>query len=175
MVEYKHPRVPETLQLLEVKMYAELMLKICSTCKIEKTPSEFYGRKISPDGLAYICKECDDRRHVEYRNANKALLAEKQKQWRDNNKSHIRAIKRKSKFGINKEEQDAMLESQNHCCAICNKHESKCRRVLAIDHDHRTNKIRGLLCDNCNRCLGLLKDDLQVLESAVKYLKKYQK
>ena len=151
------------------------MLKKCGVCNKEKNRSDFYKRTISPDGLAYVCKLCDDKRHVEYRKANYERLAAKQKAWRDGNKKHVSQTKRKYKFGIDAQAQEKLLSSQNHCCAICKIHESKCRRILAIDHDHRTKKIRGLLCDNCNRCLGLLKDNLQVLKSAVEYLAKHQK
>jgi len=44
-------------------------------------------------------------------------------------------------------------------------------KVLCVDHDHNTGKIRGLLCNTCNRALGLLKDNKQLLINALKYLK----
>lgn len=45
------------------------------------------------------------------------------------------------------------------------------RRELYIDHDHNTNKVRGLLCSNCNTALGKFKDDILILEEAIRYLK----
>ncbi len=45
--------------------------------------------------------------------------------------------------------------------------------ILCIDHDHKTHKIRNLLCNNCNTGLGLFNDDILVLSSAIDYLKKY--
>lgn len=156
-------------------MYAGLMLKTCSGCKVEKEQSEFYKRKASPDGLAYLCRQCDSEKHAEFRAANKESLAVKQKKWREDNKEHVAATKRKSKFGLSAEEQNAMLVSQNYCCAICKVNQVELIRRLAIDHDHDTKVIRGMLCDKCNRGIGLLQDSISILETAVKYLKKYQK
>ena len=69
-----------------------------------------------------------------------------------------------------------MLKAQNNVCAICGgegftmaaHHKVK----LVVDHDHRTGVVRGLLCHNCNRALGLLKDSPLTLNNAVKYLEK---
>ena len=61
-----------------------------------------------------------------------------------------------------------MYNSQNKCCKIC------CRHIdlenSAIDHNHITGHIRGLLCTTCNRALGLFKDSPKILESALDYL-----
>ncbi len=62
-----------------------------------------------------------------------------------------------SKFGINNDQYEAMLEEQNHLCLICN-NKDDCGRRLAVDHCHTTGKIRGLLCTTCNTALGLLGD-----------------
>ena len=68
-----------------------------------------------------------------------------------------------------------MAEKQNFVCAICGKenfamggNHSGC---LVVDHDHNTGKVRGLLCHNCNRALGLFKDDPDLTQRATKYLK----
>ncbi len=45
---------------------------------------------------------------------------------------------------------------------------------MAVDHDHKTGKTRGLLCSNCNRGLGLLKDSIQIVKNALKYLKDFR-
>jgi len=81
--------------------------------------------------------------------------------------------------GCTPEQYQALLDKQNGRCAICGApdgHRScrgkKCR--LAIDHDHRTGAIRGLLCNSCNRGLGRFKDSIAILESALRYLKREQ-
>jgi len=58
-----------------------------------------------------------------------------------------------------------MAEKQKNKCLICDSEEK-----LVIDHNHKTGKIRGLLCSNCNCAIGLLKDDSTILESAITYL-----
>lgn len=58
----------------------------------------------------------------------------------------------------------------NATCAICKKHKSNFTRALAVDHCHTTGKIRGLLCTNCNRALGNIKDSIDNLKNAIEYL-----
>lgn len=73
------------------------------------------------------------------------------------------------KLGLEPEDYDRMFEEQDGKCAICRKPEVSGKR-LAVDHDHETNRVRGLLCRNCNVALGLLKDDVERLQNAVCYL-----
>lgn len=69
-----------------------------------------------------------------------------------------------------------MLEEQHGVCAICGKPETKPNaKYLAVDHDHKTGEVRGLLCNNCNRALGLLQDNTEVLQNAINYLKKHER
>ena len=67
-----------------------------------------------------------------------------------------------------------LLEKQNNLCFICEEVGFKMREdvksQLNVDHDHETGKVRGLLCHNCNRALGLLKDDTNRLRRAISYL-----
>jgi hypothetical protein len=71
-------------------------------------------------------------------------------------------------YGISVEDYDEMLESQGGGCYICGI--GPVGRALDIDHDHRTGKVRGLLCSNHNRALGLLGDDPDLLLAAHTYL-----
>lgn len=76
-------------------------------------------------------------------------------------------------YGITLDDYYQMLDNQNGCCAVCNALPPTGRKkYLAVDHDHDTGKVRGLLCDNCNRAIGLLKDNVEVLDKASEYLKK---
>ena len=85
------------------------------------------------------------------------------------NKAH-----RLRKFGLTEEVYEALKLKQNNCCAICKEMETheKYDRVceLSIDHDHDTGKVRGLLCNNCNRGLGFLGDDTETVIEAARYL-----
>jgi hypothetical protein len=69
------------------------------------------------------------------------------------------------KYGITETEFDSILEDQGGLCAICLK-----RPGTQVDHDHKTGKVRGILCLKCNAGLGALKDNLQLVWSAVDYL-----
>lgn len=68
---------------------------------------------------------------------------------------------------------DEMLAAQSGTCAICRQEEKSGRyKSLCIDHCHDSGAIRGLLCSNCNRALGLFKDSPQVMAAATAYLER---
>lgn len=74
-------------------------------------------------------------------------------------------------YSISEEDLKNLKAKQNNSCAICFKENTK----LCIDHDHKTNKVRGLLCTQCNTGIGFLRDDIQILNSAINYLKTQKK
>jgi hypothetical protein len=123
-------------------------LVVCKCCRQEKVSSEFPGLVYSD----YRCRDC-------------LVLA--------NQESQVR------RQGYSPDEYQALLDKQRGQCAICGVREGhlscrgrKCR--LAIDHDHQTGAVRGLLCNNCNRGLGRFKDSVTLLEAAARYLKREQ-
>lgn len=73
----------------------------------------------------------------------------------------------KKRYGITVEQYDQLFEYQGGRCAICNKTSTK---KLNVDHDHNTGEIRGLLCGNCNKALGLFDDAIEALQAAIDYL-----
>jgi len=97
----------------------------------------------------------------------KAYYARK---WRDNNPRRARNSDLKKSYGITIDDFERMDVEQNHLCKICQQPQSGRYENLAVDHCHTTGKVRGLLCDSCNRALGLFKDSVDVLRSAVDYL-----
>ena len=64
-----------------------------------------------------------------------------------------------------------MLEKQNNCCNICKRPQNEFKQVLAVDHDHNTGIVRGLLCAKCNRALGAYNDSIDILLNAIEHLK----
>lgn len=79
----------------------------------------------------------------------------------------------KKKYGITLEEYDNILQQQDGKCAVCGQNNSHSKGYLfAVDHDHKTGTVRGLLCHNCNMAIGLLKDDVQIIKSMLQYLEK---
>ncbi len=84
-----------------------------------------------------------------------------------------------TRFGMTVEEYNAILSKQKGRCAICGRKPRgtdryRRGRALAVDHDHKVGKNRGLLCDLCNRALGQFHDSLEILKAAVRYLRKHK-
>lgn len=97
-------------------------------------------------------------------------------QWYQRNKAHKNARSRSSRYGLTPEQLQALIDRQNNVCAICKQPPARKARLsspdgFAIDHCHRTARVRGLLCEACNKMLGHAKDDILVLQSAIEYLK----
>lgn len=106
-----------------------------------------------------------NREKVLVKNRARASTAEARKKARD--------YQLKKKFGISPEDYDQLLESQDGRCAICRRPDSRSRyKPFHVDHDHKTGKVRGLLCAGCNTGLGNLQDDPEVLLRAIAYLRR---
>jgi len=101
-----------------------------------------------------------------------------QSRYREANAETLRHKERERKFGISSETYAQMLQEQNGVCAICGNPETATRlgvvKALSVDHDHKTGRIRGLLCSDCNTGIGKFKDDVKVLQSAIRYLSSQQ-
>lgn len=112
-----------------------------------------------------------------------------EKLWRLNNPDKIKEIKRKEylknkdryrndhfkkKYGITIYDVDQLAVLQDYKCAICFESEDNLTRRLAVDHCHKTGKIRGLLCTYCNTAIGKLKEDIDIMERAIAYVEKYK-
>ena len=154
-------------------------LKICSKCKIRKPLMEFYRRKISLDGHVSECKNCHNimkhKYHDSHKEERKVYMAkyyndhkEERAIWRANNKEQIRAWKLQKKYNLTIEEEREMAENQDHRCLIC-----LSTLPLYVDHCHKTGKVRGLLCRDCNFTLGRVGDSIPILLNSIKYLEKY--
>lgn len=82
------------------------------------------------------------------------------------------------KYGISPERYQELLEDCGGLCNICfmkektRSNRSRELRNLCVDHDHKTGKVRGLLCSTCNTALGKFNDDVGLLVSAIAYLQK---
>lgn len=171
--------------------------KRCVRCGILKPLSEFNIHNRERGYYRNFCKECQNAWSREYNKTEQAKLTreewnkknqDKIKAYREfykNDPIHIAKIKKyhrkkwlKDKFDITIEEYDKMLENQGGKCAICGSEEPSNngrRKNFLVDHCHKTDKIRGLLCHNCNIALGLFKDDSNILLKAFAYLELFNK
>lgn len=133
-------------------------MKICNRCKTEKPLTEYWKNKRSKDGYQHECKPCWQERTNSY------LQGEtREKYLKIRRNRHL--VK---KYGITLEQYEKMFTEQDRKCGICGKENE--RVSLAVDHDHGTGKIRGILCENCNRGIGMFKHQTELLDKAKQYL-----
>jgi hypothetical protein len=155
---------------------------ICRDC------SEPIGTK----NTSKLCIRCYSRRRYKenkeeikrYQEENKDHIKQRKAKWYKANRDDLRTKARenyhktkelvqdrrlKQKYGISNNDYKQLQDSQENKCAICNRKQNNKR--LAVDHNHKTGKVRGLLCEKCNRALGMFCDDIYLLEKAATYLK----
>jgi hypothetical protein len=108
----------------------------------------------------------------QWRKDNKAKINADQRRRYADNPDRQRMYHRRYKYGLEPEDFNALLLFQGRKCGLCGtrrpgtKHGQWC-----VDHDHKTGKVRGLLCKRCNSAIGLLDDDLGRVDKAKSYLK----
>lgn len=107
----------------------------------------------------------------ERRKAWKAQNPNYSKEWYQKNRESESLKQKLRKYGMSLDDFIAMLDAQDHQCAICHEHHDEVERGLYIDHDHTTGKVRGLLCHRCNAGIGFFRDSVQYLEDAAEYLR----
>lgn len=113
-----------------------------------------------------------------YRGRNKDTLREGKRAWNKTEKGKTCTWRKwiKRAYGLTEADYNHMLAAQNGRCAICRELEiEKIKdKVLrfAVDHNHVTGKVRGLLCRRCNRAIGLLRENTVYIRAAADYLEK---
>jgi hypothetical protein len=152
-------------------------------CKTEK-PLNAFGVHSRRTGVKHCwCRECTNFKAKEWRKKNPKKVAANSKKWREQNAERAAALRRrghlKSLYGLSPEDYEKALSEQRGCCAICGaaEHASKTRggqHRFHIDHDHKTGRVRGLLCANCNRMIGQAKESVDVLWEAIAYLEEHK-
>jgi hypothetical protein len=120
--------------------------------------------------LKHYKKERDNGK--KYYQKNKEQILKKQK---ENHKKYPHKRKNsllKYGYGITLDDYNKMFEQQKGKCAICKRHQNNLTRTLCVDHDHKTNQVRALLCVTCNTDVSVVEDRLKEM---LKYLNKYRK
>jgi hypothetical protein len=168
--------------------------KRCQVCGKRRSLNLFYKNAETKDGLLSLCTSCHKNRGDQWRKKNSEQVRKYRRwymrRWRSKNKkqhlSYIRNYYEKNKRKIAKQQRTSRLKrafglslaayrslykKQKGKCAICGKRGSGKRKRLFVDHDHRTGKVRGLLCNKHNRGLGHFNDDPLLLLKAAHYLK----
>jgi hypothetical protein len=136
-------------------------MKQCTICKETKPLDDFVKRSNRRSGRQPYCSVCHN---IKSRNAH------------DSGKMKDYDLKRS--YGITLDDYNDMYRKQNGRCKICNRHideiMSSRKKHLCVDHCHKTKVIRGLLCDKCNRGLGLFNDSSELLMVASEYLREFK-
>lgn len=140
------------------------LTKTCKKCGETKLVSEFHKNKATKDGFQYKCKECNLAHVKDWQEKNPDY-------WKTqkNRLGSISLQRRARTYGISVEEVQKLLEATH--CEIC---DTEIVGHKNIDHDHATGKVRGVLCGPCNRALGIMHDDVALLQKAIDYLKKHR-
>ena len=189
--EYKakqkaYQQTPEAMAIRKVsgKAYYERIKNtpeyIAKRKAYQQTPEYIAKRKASSKAY-YQMPEIKARRrkryqtpeyklyHKVYYKKYKDKVDKRKKEWDNKNKNKRREHLLKKYYQIDKRDFDNILHSQNNKCAICFNILTK----PCVDHCHTSSEIRGILCNNCNTALGLFKDNVKNLESAIRYLNRY--
>lgn len=140
-------------------------MKTCTVCKTDKPIDHYHNNKRTKDGKSYRCKDCD---------------REARRGWSERNPERSKQSSRermlKHKYGIDLDDYDRLLTDQGGVCAICKCGPDSPRVAgsFAVDHCHITGGVRGLLCNQCNRAIGMMDDDMFIVATAADYLQTYE-
>ena len=150
-----------------------------------KPLTEFHLKRQKPQAQCkdcrakYMAKRYQDNLEVEkakrkaYYEENKSQILAERKYFYSKNADEINLRRKLKKYGLTRMQYEKMLSDQDYKCA--NRHCESGNENLAIDHCHLSLEVRGILCDNCNTALGLLKESLEAMDGLKAYLVKYKK
>lgn len=160
----------------------------CSACKEYKSILLFRSH-VSPKtlrnryGRRYRCKECDKnnqtqeqiikRREISKNFNQKLKLINPEEHKRRHRRSNLKRL-----YGLSLEQYDELLKQQNGCCWICGTDKPGGNHgnhgYLAVDHNHKTGELRGLLCSQCNLGVGHVRDNVDIVAEMINYLNKHK-
>jgi hypothetical protein len=112
-------------------------------------------------------------RYSRYYKINKDNINKKKRIYRSKYPETVIEVRMK-KYGITLKEYRIMFFKQNKRCGVCGRKQRPKERMFDIDHDHKTRKVRGIICNCCNFLLGYAKDNTDILHKAIRYLEKHR-
>lgn len=131
--------------------------KKCIRCKRMKSLDDFYKNR---NGTTSLCRICTKDNNREYFAVPKNKRKQRERLWK---KAGIK--------DMSYERYEEMLIEQDNRCKICSTHNDDLTRKLAVDHNHDTGEVRGLLCSQCNYFLGIVSNNIDIFTKSVDYLK----
>ncbi len=137
-----------------------MLTKSCTKCGRTQSLKSFPKNKQCRDGVRTVCKSC---------------VSEYRKKWWENGggKEKQRDTNLKRAYGIDSSEWQRLFELQKGCCVSCERHQSSMLKSLHVDHCHKSGKVRALLCDRCNRALGIMDEDAVSIRKLAEYANEY--
>jgi hypothetical protein len=156
--------------------------KTCTGCHAVKPIDEFHVDNSKARGRVSQCRACQAVRRANnreaiaaskrrYRERHPERIAARTRAYQAANADRLRAKARRWRYGITADEFDARIESQGGGCAICRTPLAALRpNVVHVDHDHDSQVVRGILCGSCNRAIGALRDDPDLMRRAAAYV-----
>lgn len=137
----------------------------CNRCKEWKPLSDFYplGSKHHARPVSYNCIPCQS-------------IVRKEHYEHGNGKHTVRKNYLKKMFGLSMSGYEEMLKAQQGRCAICSRTQAEVdphKSFLPVDHNHKTLRVRALLCTLCNQAIGLMGEDPARLRAAAEYLERH--
>lgn len=148
---------------------------LCKVCASEKR--KLYKKNNRDKTHQYYENNKDhiNKKNKEWSTENRDSFLANKRQYYEDNKSTFKEYWLNRTFNMTQQDYDCMLLLQGGSCAICKEKETAVNKSgsvkrLAVDHDHQTGVIRGLLCHRCNLALGHFKDSTSILLAAISYL-----
>lgn len=133
--------------------------QVCPTCRVDKPVSAFHKKAASKFGITNECKQCVSHKgYQRYQRKREAMRVQANAQ----------------RYLLTAAEYTAMFERQRGLCAICGNPQRGRITRLSVDHDHKTGKVRELLCSLCNRGLGWFRENPSTIQAAIAYLEKHK-
>lgn len=127
---------------------------------------EFLQGKQFKDGYRNTCKACARIQYKEWYKIHGQEVRDRAKRWGQAHPEQVKNTRMQVQYGISESLRQLIEAEQDGLCAICS---SKVK--LVVDHNHKTDRVRGLLCFSCNSLLGFAKDNPDILQKAITYLK----
>jgi len=152
----------------------KLTEKECVQCHTIKPLEDYFAdkRMTGKGGKNSSCKACQKLNRQKWSEENREYQTEYFKDYYQKNKRAQQGKRLEKKYGITIDDYEAILVAQKGACAVCCSVTARGNGKFHVDHDHKTGKVRGLLCHDCNVGLGNFKDSPELLEAASTYLRR---
>jgi len=153
--------------------------KFCTKCKKRKSLDDFHKNRRNEDGLQTDCKLCRKNWHKEHYKSRRDLTkpkfskAEWQRNWRAKNPEKYKAVAHKNRlkkrYGMTPADYDQMFIEQDGKCIVCGIDQNELNHTLCVDHNHKTGKVRQLVCKRCNLFIGIYETGFYGLSERIKF------